>query len=159
MAKGNKENITTDQVKRIPNPTGKGGFGDHPENRNPGGWKKTETFRYWFEIFKEMTVTELKKWQRENPENTRKVVADLAFTRIVNAKGNLKEFREVADRTEGKATQKLEHSGIIERELVISDEVKDAIKKAFRENIRKKSVANSGTNVSGRPVNVGDSKV
>lgn len=28
---------TTEQVKQPPNPTGKGGFGDHPENRNDGG--------------------------------------------------------------------------------------------------------------------------
>lgn len=28
---------TTEQVKRNPNPTGKGGFGDNPENRNNGG--------------------------------------------------------------------------------------------------------------------------
>lgn len=33
--------LTTEQVKNegenVPNPTGKGGFGDNPENRNNGG--------------------------------------------------------------------------------------------------------------------------
>jgi hypothetical protein len=45
---------TTDQVRPAPNPTGKGGFGDHPENRNPGGWKKEETVRYQVEQVAQM---------------------------------------------------------------------------------------------------------
>lgn len=41
---------TTDQVsKKAPNPTGKGGFGDNPQNRNPGGWKKTDSLRFKIE--------------------------------------------------------------------------------------------------------------
>lgn len=32
-----QEEITTEQVKKLPNPTGKGGFGDNPQNINPGG--------------------------------------------------------------------------------------------------------------------------
>lgn len=47
---------TTDQV---PNPTGKGGFGDHPENRNPGGWKKEDTPRYKLEQMMKMSEEEL----------------------------------------------------------------------------------------------------
>lgn len=45
MATSNKK--TTDQVS--PNPTGKGGFGDNPQNRNPGGWVKKDTLRYKIE--------------------------------------------------------------------------------------------------------------
>lgn len=41
---------TTDQVsKKAPNPTGKGGFGDNPQNRNPGGWSKRNTLRFKIE--------------------------------------------------------------------------------------------------------------
>lgn len=41
---------TTDQVdKKVPNPTGKGGFGDNPQNRNPGGWSKSDTLRFKIE--------------------------------------------------------------------------------------------------------------
>ena len=40
---------TTDQVKKSPNPTGKGGFGDNPQNRNPGGWVKSDTPRFKLE--------------------------------------------------------------------------------------------------------------
>jgi len=41
---------TTDQVTRkAPNPTGKGGFADNPENRNPGGWSKKDNLRFKIE--------------------------------------------------------------------------------------------------------------
>ena len=56
---------------------------------------------------------------------------------------------------------KMEHSGTIDgkTEIVISEEVKDAIKRAFRENIRKKPESDSGADVQGRPANVGDNTV
>ena len=50
---------TTDQVRTPPNPTGKGGFGDNPENRNPGGWKKDATARYKLEQIIQMSDEEL----------------------------------------------------------------------------------------------------
>lgn len=54
--------ITTDQVSRkAPNPTGKGGFGDNPENRNPGGWKKTDTLRYKIEKASFLSTEELQQ--------------------------------------------------------------------------------------------------
>jgi hypothetical protein len=41
---------TTDQVsKKIPNPSGKGGFADNPDNRNPGGWSKKDSLRFKIE--------------------------------------------------------------------------------------------------------------
>jgi hypothetical protein len=49
---------TTDQV---PNPTGKGGFGDHPENRNPGGWKKEDTPRFKLEKMMNMSYKQLQE--------------------------------------------------------------------------------------------------
>ena len=51
---------TTDQVsKKAPNPTGKGGFGDNPQNRNPGGWKKTDSLRYKIEQASYLDAEEL----------------------------------------------------------------------------------------------------
>ena len=36
--------MTTQQATDMNrNPEGKGGFGDNPQNRNPGGWKKEES--------------------------------------------------------------------------------------------------------------------
>jgi hypothetical protein len=93
---------TTEQVKKIPNPEGKGGFQDHPELRNSGGRpKNNESFNYWYGVFKNMTVKELDDWQHANGPEIRTVAADLAFTRIYNSKTNLKEFKEVANRSEG----------------------------------------------------------
>lgn len=43
------------------NPTGKGGFGDHPEHRNPGSWRKEDTARYKLEQMLKMSEKELKK--------------------------------------------------------------------------------------------------
>lgn len=52
---------TTDQVRKAPNPTGKGGFGDNPQNRNPGGWKKEDTPRYKLEQMMKLSTAELQE--------------------------------------------------------------------------------------------------
>lgn len=107
---------TTKQVRDyIPNPNGVGGFGDNPQNRHNGAWKKTETFRYWFDVFKEMTVAELKTWQKNNPEETRSVASNLAFIRVIKAQGDLKEFQEVANRSEGMPKQTVEAVNLNEK--------------------------------------------
>lgn len=41
------------------NPTGKGGFGDHPENRSNGSWRKEDTARYKLECMMQLTRGEL----------------------------------------------------------------------------------------------------
>lgn len=41
----NSGESSTKQVNYNNNPTGKGGFGDHPEHRNNGAWKKERTPR------------------------------------------------------------------------------------------------------------------
>lgn len=48
--------ITT---KQVPNPTGKGGFGDNPQNRHNGSWKKTDTPRYKLEQMMKLTEKDL----------------------------------------------------------------------------------------------------
>lgn len=50
---------TTDQVRTPPNPSGKGGFGDNPQNRNPGGWKKEDTPRFKLEQMMKLSGQEL----------------------------------------------------------------------------------------------------
>lgn len=107
------EEKTTEQVNDMNrNPDGKGGFGDNPQNINAGGRpKNAESFAYWYRQFKEMTVAQLESWQDDNPRETRTVASDLAFTRIINAKKDLKEFQEIADRSEGKAVQTMKHEG------------------------------------------------
>lgn len=93
------------------NPNGKGGFADNPENINAGGRpKNAESFAYWFMTFKNMTLTELAKWNKETPDDKRTVAADLAYRRVFNSQKDLKEFQEVADRSEGRPKQSIEQN-------------------------------------------------
>ena len=116
-----KKSQATEQVrgpyKEPRNKTGKGGFGDNPESRNDGGrYPRGKSFTYWFEQFKMMSLAELKGWKKKNPENVRTVVSHLAFIRVWNSQRILKEFQEVANRTEGMPTQRseVEHSGEVD---------------------------------------------
>lgn len=42
-----------------PNPTGKGGFGDNPQNRANGSWKKDDTARYKLEQMMQLPEDQL----------------------------------------------------------------------------------------------------
>ncbi len=97
---------TTNQVtppeKR--NPTGKGGFGDNPQNRSDGGWKKENTISYQYKRFLNMTPEEIDQWALTLKKD-RTVAMDIAYKRIVAAKSSLPDVKEITDRTEGKAQQ------------------------------------------------------
>lgn len=86
------------------NPQGKGGFGDNPQNRNPGGWRKEVSFSYQYKRFMAMTSKELAEWA-STPSDKRTVVEDLAYARVVAAKKSLADVKEMTDRTEGKPAQ------------------------------------------------------
>lgn len=106
--------ITTTELagKKVPNPTGKGGFGDRPEDINAGGRPKNqESFTWWMNFFKNMNVKDFLSWGTATPEDERVVAADLAYNRVFNARKDLAEFKEVADRTEGRAPQTIFHEG------------------------------------------------
>lgn len=47
--------------KQVPNPTGKGGFADNPQNRHNGHWKKEDTPRFKLEKMMAMTEDELQE--------------------------------------------------------------------------------------------------
>lgn len=107
--------LTTKQVNIKPivdmnrNPTGKGGFRERPENINPGGRPKNqESFTYWMNYFKNLYVSDFLLWAKNNPEDKRTVAADIAYTRILNSRKELADFREVANRTEGMPRQAFE---------------------------------------------------
>ena len=96
------EETTTQQV---PNPTGKGGFGDHPENRNPGGWKPEYTFSYQYRRFMNMTVEEFKAWKDSVTDKDKTMVEELAYVAVLKARSDIRDRQEITDRTEGKAPQ------------------------------------------------------
>lgn len=99
---------TTEQVSPPPpNPTGKGGFGDNPQNRNPGGWKPEVTFSYQYKRFMNMPVADLETWLTKN-KKTMTVVEHLAYKRVLAAKESLPDIKEMTDRTEGKAPQSVD---------------------------------------------------
>src|SRR3990167_11127334 len=60
-----QEEITTRQVKKAPNPTGKGGFGDNPQNINPGGEPKNSLKNYVARKLAAMTDEQKDQWLKE----------------------------------------------------------------------------------------------
>ncbi len=61
-----QEEVTTGQVKRVPNPTGKGGFGDNPQNINPGGEPKNSMKSYLARKLALMTDEQKEKFLKEH---------------------------------------------------------------------------------------------
>ena len=99
---------STEQVKRKRgNPTGKGGFRDHPELINPGGRPKNqESFSYWMNFFKQLNTKSFLSWEKDNPNHT--MAASLAYARVFKSRSDLREFQEVANRTEGMPRQSID---------------------------------------------------
>jgi len=61
-----QEVITTEQVRHTPNPMGKGGFGDNPQNINAGGRYKNSLKSYQAKKLAEMSDKEKEEWLRNN---------------------------------------------------------------------------------------------
>lgn len=102
---------TTQPVRPAPNPTGKGGFGDHPENANPGGRpKNNERYGYWLDYFKNINEDEFRAYPDEN-KGTMSMACIAAYARISGTVKHLDEFKEVANRTEGQPKQTVEVEG------------------------------------------------
>lgn len=103
---------TTQQVEGVPNPTGKGGFGDNPQNRNPGGWDKTQSISYQYNRLMRMEPDELDEFV---PETVAQKVAKQRITEMMEDNnetkgGALQVTKEVTDRVEGKAPQTVDIS-------------------------------------------------
>lgn len=95
---------TTDQVdKKVPNPTGKGGFGDNPQNRNPGGWRKSDTPRYKLEQMMKLPEPDLRKVaeDKEAPLFERKLATAIA-------KGQWREIKEMIEQVYGKPKESVD---------------------------------------------------
>lgn len=94
-----QDSVTPPQLR---NPDGKGGFGDNPQNRNPGGWKKEGSISYQYNRLMRMTPEELDKFKPET------VAQQIALARIKEAEKSLPDVKEITDRTEGKAPQNID---------------------------------------------------
>jgi len=53
-------------------------------------------------------VLEFKDYEEKKPDDERSVAESLAYMRVHRARHDLREFQEVADRTEGRPTQRVE---------------------------------------------------
>ena len=89
------------------NPDGKGGFGDNPQNRNPGGWKKENTISYQYNRFINMDEDELRAFGAL-PKKEKTVAMLIAYGRVVASFKSLPDAKEIADRTEGKAKESVD---------------------------------------------------
>lgn len=102
---------TTEQDKIIKgnNPNGIGGFGDNPENINPGGRPKNiQRVGYWLQFFKDMTFDELNAYVKERTLNEMYVAELLAYEQVLKSRESFKMYKDMIDRTEGRAPQKID---------------------------------------------------
>jgi len=127
-------------TNQVNNPTGKGGFQDHPELRSNGRWSKDNSFSYWMNFFKAMSVEEFKEYERIKPEKDRTMAETLAYARVFRARIELKEFQEVANRTEGmpKTTGTLEMVEKIEQREPTEEEKELGIGKTYGEILKQR---------------------
>lgn len=96
---------TTKQVRDyIPNPSGKGGFQERPNDRSDGRWNKDESISYQYNRLLRMPPAELDEYV---PETNAQAIAK---TRIIAARGDngLMDTKEITDRVEGKAPQSVD---------------------------------------------------
>lgn len=85
------------------NHTGKGGFGEHPENRSNGRWSKDTSISYWQNKLIRMSVADFKAWVKNTPDDVRTMAMEIAYQSVLKSRTDLNYQKEVADRTEGKA--------------------------------------------------------
>jgi hypothetical protein len=94
------------------NPTGKGGFQERPEDINYGGRPKNEQrFGYWLQFFKDLKSKEFVEYFNNRPQDEMYIAEVIAYERVKNARKDLAEYKEVADRTEGRSVQTMKHQG------------------------------------------------
>ena len=87
-----------------PNPTGKGGFQERPQDRASGHWKPEHTISFQYKRFLKMSPEELKAYAN-TPDKERTVAMDIAYSRVLASRKSLNDTKEITDRTEGKAQQ------------------------------------------------------
>ena len=95
---------TTDQVdKQVPNPTGKGGFGDNPQNRNPGGWVKSDTPRFKLEQMMKLGSADL----QDVVDNPQSPVFETKLAQAI-LDGQWREIKEMIQEVYGKPKESVD---------------------------------------------------
>ncbi len=103
-----KTRLTTKQVKNYtPNPTGKGGFKENPQNRSNGRWSKETSISYNLNKLIRMKVKDFENFLSQE----RTMAEVIAWERVNKARESLSDAIFVTDRTEGKPKQAVELMG------------------------------------------------
>ncbi len=103
-----QNNIRDEKGRFLPNnlanPTGVGGFQNRKDDINIGGRPKNEQrFGYWLQFFKDMTVDEFAHYTNVRDIKKMYMAEAIAYERVKLARKDLNEYKDLADRTEGKA--------------------------------------------------------
>lgn len=83
----------------VNNPTGKGGFGDNPQNKANGRWSKDTSISYWYNHLIRLDIRDFETFEIKT------IAQQLAYNAIIEAKDELGYLKEVTDRTDGKSIQ------------------------------------------------------
>lgn len=131
--------------KQVPNPTGKGGFQDHPELRSSGHWKKENSVSHWMHIFLAMETEEFRQYEND-PERKRCLAESIAYARCFNARADLRETEFLVNRTEGYPKQPIDMQETAEDLDKLSEDQLDAKLYALRRATeRKQKTGNKNT--------------
>lgn len=96
----------------VNNPTGKGGFGDHPENACNGRWRKEDSYTYNVNKFGRMTDIELQKIILKSKAGELTQFQQAALKTVLDMKKDegWKKLVDTVDRVDGKALQPVEQT-------------------------------------------------
>lgn len=96
----------------IRNPTGKGGFGDHPENANRGYWHPEDSYSFNLRKYGKMTDIELQEviLKAKSGELTQFQLAALQTITDMRKQDGWKKLVDTVDRIDGKAMQPVEQT-------------------------------------------------
>lgn len=99
---------TTKQDKKPSNPTGKGGFRDHPEHRSDGGWRAEDSINYQYNKFIRMTIEEFDTFKAIIETSKATKAQEMAYEAVIKAKAEYLYLKEITDRVEGKPKQTID---------------------------------------------------
>ena len=102
IKKTEKSKLVKQVKKRIPNPTGKGGFKDRPEAINKNGRPTNpNSVSNWIKIFFEMSIDDFNKYKKSKTEKEMTMAELMAWNRVHESLDELRDFQEVVNRVEG----------------------------------------------------------
>jgi len=133
------------------NPAGIGGFGDNPQNINAGGKpKKQQLFSYWLPFFKDLPDSEFDNYIKTRGKGNMYMAESIAYERVKQSKNDTAEYKDLADRTEGRAVNRTELTGSgggalevetklsPEQQALVNEGIKDILLKVHGEQEQEK---------------------